>query len=66
MDYLFKNKKGVFLGVAAVTVLIPVLILLVIIFGIPLTGLTIFLVKNGKLLAIIFGLVFAVMLLKRK
>lgn len=51
-----KNKKGVFLGVAAIAALIPVLFFLVIVLGIPLTGLTIFLVQNGKLIAIVVGI----------
>lgn len=60
MDYLLKNKKSVFLGVAAIAALIPVLLFLVLAVGIPLTGITIFIVQNGKLIGILVGLILGV------
>ena len=56
----------VFLGVAAVAALVPVLIVLLVIFGIPLTGLTIWIVQNGKLLAIVTGIIIAFMIIRKK
>ena len=65
MDYLLKNKKGVSLGVAAIADLVLVLFFLIIVLGIPITGLTIFIVQNGKLLTIVVGLIIGISILQK-
>ncbi len=56
----------VVLGAVAVATILPVLFFLVFIIGIPLTGLTIFLVQNGKLIAILVAVLIVFMLVTRK
>ena len=65
MECLLRNKKSIFLGVAAITALVPVLFFLVIVLGIPIAGITIFIVQNGKLLAIVVGLIIGVSILQK-
>ena len=56
----------VILGAVAVVTILPVLFFLVFILGIPLTGLTIFLVQNGKLIAILVSVLIVYLLVTRK
>ncbi len=56
----------VILGAVAVATILPVLFFLVFILGIPLTGLTIFLVQNGKLIAILVAVLIVFMLVRGK
>ncbi len=56
----------VVLGAVAVATILPVLFFLVFILGIPLTGLTIFLVQNGKLIAILVAVLIVYLLATRK
>ena len=66
MKKMFKGKNGLWLGAVAVSALVPVLLVLLFVVGIPLTGITIFIVQNGKLLAILLALLIAFNLFKKK
>ena len=66
MKKLFKSKKGMVIWLITAAAFIPVIFFAVFVLGIPLTGITIFLVQNGKLLAILLALLIAFNLFKGK
>ena len=64
-NYHIKGKKGIIqLILPAVT--IGMVIVIAVLFGIPLTGLTIFIIQNGTLIAIVVGLLIFLKLVSGK